>query len=265
MSDAAPPCDVQLVSAPISIHGLEPADVRRLFVHRVAWPTGVGIAITGVWLLVPGAFYGYGSAGYEGLLIGSAVGAAAFLPLMYVAYRFWFRPVILGTTYELWPDRIVSRILGRPPLVIRRDEVASVRVTPWVGRHMVVENHHGECMSIPWCVRGFEQLAETLKGWTPTAEAGRQLRRRQNWRAMRWLMVATVALFSVAPTNPIWGTAALPVVAAAFAWQAWEGCRREHLDKISRIFFLLACAALPLIMTGFVALRWGQWLRSPKP
>jgi hypothetical protein len=158
--ESATGSDHRLFPRPISIHGVEPATYDRYMRRRFLMALGLQLALCGPLLagllIYPGIV---NDSTLWAIAAGALVSASiASVGILYVSHRIQQRPIALNTTYELWPDCLVSRVAGSPPVVVRKDSVAGVaqRRRPWKG--LTICNLQGEWIAVPECVNDFEPL-----------------------------------------------------------------------------------------------------------
>jgi len=251
------------VPEPISIHTIDEAAYRKCF-DGVMTPRMAVLAV--VFLVAGGVLVFWPLAGGLGIVVVAAVaiGVTIVVLLMVVAQfylnRWWQLKLWRATRIELWPDCIIRRIEGRPPLVIRKEDVASIWVKKGVPRRLVVRSKRGfyESMGIPAAVIGFEELCERVRAWGVP----------ESWGAWSYLRHPSFVFGVVMPLAAFYGAMEVdnPVLvtvftlitvsgSALFAWRLWTG---RHRDKWTRRLVWL----IPVFLAVFLGMEtFEKWLQ----
>ncbi|MBN2581434.1 MAG: hypothetical protein JXL80_00085 [Planctomycetes bacterium] len=155
-----------------------------------------------------------------------------------------------ATRVEVWPDCIIRRTNGRPPLAIRRDEIASVHRN-WTGVKIRKAGDPFNPMFVPEYLVGFDDFWEHVRQW----QVSGAFREKSVWREPSYLigvLGSNAGLWICLLTeNPWFATAAAAMAIAASSLVAlfiWQG---RHRDKWSRRL-VWAYPALMLVAVGLI-------------
>jgi hypothetical protein len=199
-----------------------------------AVPVGVGLVLLWVWR------------GYSWIeSIGIAAGMVGFLLVSVLASlrvtSWWANKLSQATRIEVWPDCVISRMEGRPPLVVRPEDVVSVSIRD----SMVCFRTKGDSWNdlvVSCDIVDFDRFRGHVRSW-PHA-------RTESWcQFVLWNLCHTwhdpwwavdhagvcIGLWTcMLATHP--GTATIGAVAAVAlsshtAWRIWRG---RHRDKWTR-------------------------------
>ncbi|MBN2581433.1 MAG: hypothetical protein JXL80_00080 [Planctomycetes bacterium] len=166
-----------------------------------------------------------------------------------------------GSAIELWSDSLVYRIDGRPPLVIRREDMEYLQLRPGPNGVLLVRGRDGlqQSLLISTGIGDFDHLYATLRQWCPDAPKGNALLRLRLWFfGINVLMI--VASVAIILADNLWlVTAAAVAVLAIQAWRIRLLWRTPTIDKIGRrrIWFL---AVVGLAVVGVAAMKWVLFL-----
>jgi hypothetical protein len=182
---------------------------------------------------------------------------AVLSALAFFAKPRWERRLWGATRVEVWPDCVIRRIEGRPPLVIRYEEVASVRRNP-DGLMIRKVGDPFNPMFVPVFFWGLDELHAHILG----RQGSWSCRGLPLWRDPRFLIPAfgpVVGFYACIPVENPWiatlGAALAVVTSSLFARSIWRG---QHRDKWTlRIVWAYPAAVLAI----FVPAVADKWLR----
>lgn len=235
-----PASDNQFLPKPLSVHGMTEEAFRRSFRRemRTLPLVAVGMVLTIVVLLAFDACGSERGVDIRKMLVLS-VGTAVLCP-SFVFLRFWLlRRVEVGTVYQLWSDRIVSRVDGRPPLVIQKDQVCRMRED----RHgcLTIKDRNGRTMVLKCELANFSALKAALLSW-PLAP--RTIRVRWRLRVLAFVLTGGVlACGAVSRSVPVMIVGGLMCIALYTGWIIVDS-KAKHRDRVSYWLQLGICVAL---------------------
>jgi len=244
-----------LIPRPISVHALSEDNYRRRFRHVIT-PTAslTGIAVTGVcvyfavtakalWWIAPA------------IILGIAVPVGVVNT--WRSYRHGLK-LCQSSAVELWPDGITYRIAGRPPLVIRREDMVSLKFKPGRNGRLYVGNRDASrSVAIANDVNDFDALHRALSEWCPEnrSAANPFLRLR---RLSYALAAVNIACFLVVLwVRNVWIVTPAAIVVLGLDIRSFVAIHRaEYLDKASRRRRWILVASCLLVL----ALATVKWL-----
>lgn len=180
-----------------------------------------------------------------------------FCVVVFFMMRPWQRRLWSATRVEVWPDCVIRRIEGRPPLVIRYEEVASVcRNSQGLKIRKVGEPFNP--MFVPVFFWGFDECC----GLIDQRRDMFSCRGRSVWRDPRFLIFTfgpLVGFYACFPVQNPWlatlGAALAIVTSSLFARSIWRG---KHRDKWTLRMVWAYPAAVLAIFVPAVADKWLQ-------
>lgn len=191
-----------------------------------------------------------------GFVLACTCACAVFVAVIFLVGYWWSVRFGRVTRVEVWPDCIISRIEGRPPLVVRQDEAVSVLIT----EEMVcieMAGHWSSDLVVPSYVVDFDTLCEHVRTWRPSRP-----KPRLRLLPALWRLAVVVAVIGLLPDNPLIVTAgsALAVgVSTLAAWRIWRGEHRAKWER--RLVWILP--GMLLLSFGFITLlKWLDWCET---
>ncbi len=256
-----PQQDNVFIPQPLSIHRMSEDEFRRHYkrsaIGGMAWFT----------LLLPGSYviihFARGTAGGSSLWIGLSVFVPALVISLLLSYWIGFRRqlrICHGTTIELWPDSLIYRIDGRPPLVLRREEIESLQLRP-AARVLFVKSSKGieRSLLIATGINDFDKLHEALSCWCPESpQSNPWLRLRLHQAILSALSVGSVLGVCYSSDLRLVTPAAMVIILVT-AWHVVVILRASHLPKRTRHKVWLS-VTLCVVLVAVAALKWFKWL-----
>lgn len=247
---------------PISVHGVTPAAFRAKFNRDIRRGIVLMVCIYGALLAVTAirqAIQGH-NPGYLWVTVWLVVGAAFVTALLWAVALalgyFYGDRTALATTYELWPDGLVMRVIGRPPLRIDRGNVIGI------GRDSRNNLHVRSATTqivIPAEVNDLYALEATLLRWDPRSVKQRLRQSGDGAWASDLVVPISILIALQMPSHALLATALCTVGilwCGALAYRDYY--HKMHFDPWRHRLAIAVPSALALLLAFRI---WSAWTR----